>query len=97
MIFVARQIQEKCQEQNKDLNIFLIDFPMAFDSINREALWKVLSISGSPASFTTLLRLLHDKMTATVLIKGTVTEPFTIRTGVKQGCFIAPTLFTIYL
>ena len=36
-------------------------------------------------------------MTATVLFNWTETEPFTIRTGVKQGCVIVPTLFTVYL
>ena len=51
------------------------------------------------ANLITILRLLHDKMTATVLTNGTETEPFTVRTVVKQGCvkFIAPTLFTVYL
>ena len=47
--------------------------------------------------FVPILRLLYDKMTTAVLFNGTETEPFTIRTGVKQGCFIAPTLFTVYL
>ena len=47
--------------------------------------------------FITILRLLHDNMTATVLFNGTETEPFTTRTGFKQGCVIAPTLFTFYL
>ena len=36
-------------------------------------------------------------MTATVLFNGTETEPFTIRTGVKQICVIAPTIFPVYL
>ena len=72
-----------------------IDLTKAFDSINREALWKVLSRFWCPANFITILRLLHDKMTATVLFNGTETEPFTIRTGVKQGCVTA--LVTGYL
>ena len=97
MIFVALKIQEKCQEQNKDLYTAFINLTKAFDSINREALWKVLSRFGCPAYSITILSLLHDKMTATVLINGTETEPFTIRTGVKQGRVIAPTLLTVYL
>ena len=97
MIFVARQIQEKCREQNHEQFMAFIDLTKAFDSINREVLWKVLSRFGCPANFITILRLLHDKMTATVLFNGTETEPFTIRTGVKQGCVIAPTLFAVYL
>ena len=97
MIFVARQIQEKCWEQNQELFTAFIDLTKAFDSINHEALWKILSRFGCPANFITILRLLHDKMTATILFNGTETGPFTIRTGVKQGCVIAPTLFTVYL
>ena len=93
----ARQIQEKCQEQNKDFYIAFIALITAIDSINREAIWNVQSRFGCPTNFITILRLLHDKMTATVLINGTDTELFTMRRGVKQGCFIAPTLFTIYL
>ena len=97
IILVARHIQEKCQERNKDLYIDFIDLTKAFGSISREALWKVLCRFGCPANFITTLILLHDTtMTATVLVNWTETEPFTIRTAVKQGCVIAPTLFTIY-
>jgi len=45
----------------------------------------------------TLSQPIHDKITATVVINGTETAPFTFRTGVKQGYVIAPTLFTVYL
>ena len=53
-----------------------IDLPKAFDSISREALWKALSRFGCPANFITILRLLHDKMTATALINGTENKAF---------------------
>ena len=45
-----------------------------------------------------MLRLLHDNMSATVLTgSGDETEPFQVDTGVKQGCIIAPTLFSIFI
>ena len=97
IIFVARQLHEKCREQSKDIYKAFIDLTKAFDSTNREALWNVMSILCYPSNFIIILRLTHDKMTATVLIKGIKKKPFTIHTGVKQGCFIAPTLFAIYL
>ena len=67
------------------------------DSIDCEALWKVLPIFVFPSNVVTILRLLDGKMTATVLINGTKSEPFTVHTGVKQGCVVAPTLSTIHL
>jgi hypothetical protein len=97
MIFAARQLQEKCREQQKPLYVAFFDLTKAFDSVNREALFKILNIYGCPNKFINILRLLHDDMEASVKNDNSFTEPFKIGTGVKQGCIIAPTLFSIYL
>ena len=95
MIFTLRQLQEKCREQLKPLYIAFIDLTKAFDSVSRELLWKVLFICGCPAKYIRILRLLHDDMLFTVRINDSNCEPFQVKFGVKQGCVIAPTLFTI--
>ena len=97
MVFSARQLQEKSREQNKPLYMAFFDLTKAFDTVNREALWRILSIYGCPSKFIKILRLLHDDMEAVVRINGTTSSPFKVTTGVKQGCVIAPTLFTIFL
>ena len=97
MIFSARQIQEKCREQHKDLDMAFIDVTKAFDSVHRKTLWKVLSKIGFPEKYIRMVRLLHDNMYASVLIDTESTESFEVRTGVKQGCVIAPTLFSIFI
>lgn len=75
-----------------------IDLSKAFDSVNRQALWLVLAKIGCPEKYIRVLRLLHDNMSATVLSgSGDETEPFRVDTGVKQGCVIAPTLFSIFI
>ena len=75
-----------------------IDLTKAFDSVNRQALWLVLAKIGCPEKYLRVLRLLHDNMSATVLSgSGDETEPFQVDTGVKQGCVIAPTLFSIFI
>ena len=38
MIFTARQLQEKCQEQNVDLYMTFVDLTKAFDTVSREGL-----------------------------------------------------------
>ena len=40
MIFTARQLQEKCQEQNIDLYMTFVDLTKAFDTVIRDGLWK---------------------------------------------------------
>ena len=42
MIFVLRQIQEKCREQDIALNAAFVDLTKAFDTVSRDGLWKIL-------------------------------------------------------
>lgn len=97
MIFSLRQLQEKCQEQNQPLYMAFIDLTKAFDSVSRDLLWKILSKAGCPEKFINIMRLLHDDMTATVIANGESTDPFKVKSGVKQGCIAAPTLFSIFI
>ena len=52
---------------------------------------------GFPEKYVKILRLLHDNMMAVVKMNNTTSDSFPIKTGVKQGCVIAPCLFNIYL
>ena len=97
MIFSARQVQAKCREQGRDLCLAFIDLTKAFDSVYREALWACLARLGCPPKFVNITRQLHEGMKGCVLYDGEQSGSFNINTGVKQGCVIAPTLFSIFL
>ena len=94
MIFSALQVQEKCREQGRDLCLAFIDLTEAFDSLNREALRACLTRLGCPPKFVNITRQLHEGMKGCVLYDGEQSGSFNINTGVKQGCVIAPTLFS---
>ena len=95
-MFSVRQVQEKCIEQNMDLVAVFIDLTKAFDTVNRETLWVILSKLGCPTKVVNLIRKLHDGMTGQVLSCGEASEPFSISNGVKQGCVLAPVLFNLF-
>eukprot|EP00745_Piridium_sociabile_P007473 TRINITY_DN1490_c1_g1_i7.p1 TRINITY_DN1490_c1_g1~~TRINITY_DN1490_c1_g1_i7.p1 ORF type:complete len:702 (-),score=160.58 TRINITY_DN1490_c1_g1_i7:112-2217(-) len=95
MIFAARQLQEKCQEQNVSLYTTFVDLTKAFDTVSREGLWKIMSKFGCPDMFINMVRQFHDGMQARVQDDGALSEPFPVANGVKQGCVLAPTLFSI--
>ena len=95
MIFVARQLQEKCQEQYDDLFITFIDLTKAFGTVCRDGLWQIMKKFGCPRKLTALVRQLHDGMRATFLDNGDTSDSFPVTNGGKQGCVLAPTLFSM--
>ena len=94
-IFTARQLQEKCQEQNVDLYMTFVDLTKAFDTVSRDELWKIMAKFNCPPSFIALVRQFHDDMQACVQHDGEFSEPVEVTNGVKQGCVMAPTLFSM--
>ncbi|XP_051917827.1 uncharacterized protein LOC127598188 [Hippocampus zosterae] len=97
MVFCARQLLVKCREQRREFHAIFYDLAKAFDSVPRTALWKVLERQGCPPKFISLIRMFHDGMKGCVLTQGEMTPPFPVRTGVKQRCTVAPTLFCLYI
>ena len=95
MIFVARLLQEKCREQHHQrLFLAFIDLTKAFNTVNRNLLWKVLSKFGCPPHFIQMLHAFHDGMSARVTVGGHESDPFVILVGVKQGCVWLPSSST---
>ena len=95
MIFTARQLQEKCQEQNVDLYMAFVDLTKAFDTVSRDELWKIMAKFGCPPRYIAMVRQFHDGMQARIQNDGEYSEPFPVTNGVKQGCVMAPTLFSM--
>ena len=95
MIFILRQLQEKAVEQQKCL--VFIDLSKAFDTVDRSPLWTLLRRYGCPETFVKIIQEFHDGMAGAVSIGGSTTDPFEISHGLKQGCILAPTLFTLFL
>ena len=95
MVFAIRQLQEKCVKQHQDLHLLFIDLTKAFDTVNRAALWAILSKLGCPPRFVQIIRSFHDGMFCRVIENGDASDPFPVSNGVKQGCVLAPTLFSL--
>jgi len=50
---------------------------------------------GCPDKFISIVKSLHTGMQARVLDQGSFSDMFDVTNGVKQGCVLAPTLFSI--
>ena len=97
MIFCLRQLQEKCIEQDRPLYMVFVDSNKAFETVGRTGLWQLLKKYGCPEKFTTMIEALHTGMMANVSVGGEDSESFRVTNGVKQGCALATTLFSIFL
>ena len=64
--------------------------------MSRSGLSEVLIKIGCPPTLLSLIMSFHTDMKATVTFNGEDSDPFSILSGVKQGCVLAPTLFGIY-
>ena len=97
MIFVARQLQQKCREQHKDLFLAFVDLPKAFDTVNRDLLLNILRKFGCPPTFIVILQQFHTGMCAQVVMARSQSSICPVEVGVKQGCVLAPIIFNLLL
>ena len=96
MIFASRQLVEKTLEHDDSLFVLFIDLKKAYDSVPRNALWRVLEKIGVPPTMLQIIKSFHEGMKADVRVGDAPTDSFEVQNGLRQGCTLAPTLFNIY-
>ena len=92
--FTARQLQEKCQEQNVDLYITCVDLTT---QVSRNWIWKIMAKFGCSPKYIAMVRQFHDGIQARVQNDGEYSVSFPVTNRVKKGCVMAPTLFSMML
>ena len=78
-----------------DLYFTSVGLLKAFDSLCREGLWKIMTKFGYPDQFITMVCQFHDGMMASVQDQNGSSTKFPVTNGVKQGCVLAPIIFSI--
>ena len=75
--------------------ILTIDFEKAFDSINWNFIDKALEAFNFGPIFRGYIRTLYKNIISTIINNGNISEWFSPRRGVRQGCPISPYIFII--
>ena len=96
-IFIIRQIIENVREHQVPLPIHFIDFKVAFDTIMREALWKMMIQIGIPQKYVAIIINLYNNTKCAIISGGQLTDWFPVYMGVRQGYIISSSLFNISL
>ena len=96
-IITLRIIIEQSLEWNSSLHINFIDFKKAFDSVDRETLWKILRYHGVPEKLINIIICQYRDSVCRVIHGRGLTEPFRVKTGTRQGCMLSPFLFLLVI
>ena len=96
-IATLRMIIEQSIEWNSSLYMNFVDFRKAFDSVDRDVAWKILRHYGLPEKFINIIKTLHNDFSCQVIHNGSLTEPFDVTAGVRQGCLLSPLIFLVVL
>lgn len=95
IIFVARQLLEKAREHQDSSFTLFVDLRKAYDSVPRKTLWQVMERCGVLPRVLKIVKLFHEGMQAEVRVGAAISDSFKVRTGLRQECPLAPTLFNV--
>jgi hypothetical protein len=58
---------------------------------------KALRKLGTERMYVNIVKAIHDKPTANIILNGEKLKPFALKLGLRQGCPLSPLLYNILL
>ena len=92
-LFNLRRVLEQRWAYQQPTVACFIDFKSAFDSVDRESLWRTLHMDGMPDKLLRLIKAYYQSTTTRVRVYGQESRHFQVSSGVRQGCVLSPVLF----
>ena len=97
-VLTLKTIIDKMFKKKKYLYACFIDFRKAFDIVNRQALlFKLRKQYDINGIFFDIIEDMYKDVLFSVKLQNKVTPYFKTSIGVKQGCVLSPTLFSLYI
>ena len=93
-VFILHSLIRDCLDRKRKLYVAFIDYKKAFDSINRNALWKILEQNGIDGKMLDVLKSIYSEVVSCVRSDIGTTKYFNCSKGLKQGCILSPILFS---
>ena len=95
--YILRHVIDDHQAQGRPLFCAFIDFKKAYDSVDREALWRCLQSFGVHGAFLRCVQEMYSDVRLRVRIGERMSKGFQSLTGVKQGDPLSPLLFGLFI
>jgi len=95
VLTLLRDMQQHSASRGLDHFYLSLDFEKAFDSVDHQWLFQVLTRYGFAPHFVNIVAALQSGATSEVIVNGRHTPPFLIERGVRQGDPLSLFLFLI--
>ena len=95
--FILDTIIWKSKGKRSPLHLSFLDISKAYDSVNREILWKRLYKLGIRGEFLACLKALYNDDCIDCEVNGLLTRSIFLGRGLRQGCSLSPILFALYI
>lgn len=97
-VYILKQaIEEEIHNKKEKCYAFFADIKAAFDQLDRAYMWKTLTKLGIKQRLREKIQEIYQETRNAVKISDEMTEIFWTRKGVRQGCPLSATLFTLYV
>ena len=89
--------QKRLSRKGHKLYVAFVDFKKAFDSVHHGKLFETIKNEGIRGRFYGALRAMYDSLLSCVRVNSECSEFFGCPNGVRQGCVLSPTLFSLFI
>ncbi len=94
-LFLVRDMITVAQRHKLDIGFLSLDQEKAFDRVDHHYLFKTLEAFGFGTHFVSLVKLLYSDIYSMLRINGSLTRPFPVTRGIRQGCPLSGLLYSI--